>query len=257
MAAPSIIGVEAPYTGESFGALYESCLNERGLTNSAYALTDATLTSASTRQVAMAKKCVKDAIVFMQDCRERWWPLSEATLTAVSDYSRVILPTDFNAEIGVYYAGKRLIVLNTEQYAANIRPDTDGGGLLQAQIIGEPTHARFVMSTYDDTGTTRYQYALEVYPIQTAAWSVRLIYRSTAKALSADGDVVRLPVRLHPLVQMYTSYAWRLLVGDAKGAAEFFKHFSDRLEEVREAPTDEAVMRAVAGIPNDNTRRYG
>lgn len=257
MAAPSIIGVEAPYTGESFGALVEACLNERGMTNSAYASTDATLTAASTRQVAMAKKCVKDAVVFMQDCRERWWPLSEATLTAESDYTRVILPTDFTAAVGVYYAGKRLIILNTEQFAANIRPTVDGGGLTLAEITGEPTHARFVMSTYSDSGTTRYQYALEVYPVQAAAWAVRLIYRSTAKALSADADVVRLPVRLHPLVQMYTSYAWRLLVGDAKGAAQFWEHFSARLEEVREAPTDEAAMRATAGIPNSTAEQYG
>ena len=53
MAAPDIIGAEAPWNGQSSAALVEECLRERGLTNPDFADTDATLTSASTTQVAL------------------------------------------------------------------------------------------------------------------------------------------------------------------------------------------------------------
>lgn len=260
MAAPSILGAEAPYTGRAFGDLVEACLRERGLTNSAYSGTDATYTAASTAQVNQAKACVQDALVFLQDRRSEWWSLSEASVTAESDYTRVYLPLDFNTfgRGGAFINGKRLLLLSTEQYAANIRPTNEGGGVKCADVSGDPTHARIVQTTYDPGGggAVQYRFALDVFPRQTSAWTALLLYRAGAKAITDDTTIVRVPVRLHQILENLCRAGWRMRAGDAKGAMEFRALAMEDLEDVRDLPGDEVSLIAKSGLPTETAQRY-
>lgn len=260
MPQPSIIGAETAYYGETFGALVEACLRERGLTNPNYASTDATYTSATTAQVAQAQTCVKDALVYLQTQRSAWFPLSEEDCTAVSDYTRVNLPLDFSTfgKGGAWIAGVRLKILSTEEYAANVRKDSDGGGLQCCEVSGEPTHARLVMTVYSDSGTNRYRWALDVFPRQTAAWTAHILYVATAKDITSDTTTIRLPVVMHPIMEDLTRANWRKKSGDAKGAAQFLKLAEAALEDVGDLPGgDQTNMRAVSGLPSETATRYG
>lgn len=256
MVAPSIIAAEAPYNGETWLGLVEECLRERGMTNSAYAATDATLTAASASQVAQAKKCVQRALVYLQTCRSEWWSLSEADATAETPFTRVLLPTDFGTlgKGGVFIAGVRLAMLSAEEYAANVRPDSDGGGVLCAEISGPPTHGRLVMVNNTEASVVYYRWALDVFPRQAAAWTAHVLYNATAKAITTD-IVVRVPVALQTILADLIRMEWRKMVGDAKGAATYKTLADVALEDVRETPGDQMVLRAKAGLPTENTQR--
>lgn len=260
MVQPSIIGAETAYYGRSFFALAEAVLRERGMTDSSYtAGTDATYTSASASQVAQAKECVKDGLVYLQTQRSQWFPLSEEDCVAVSDYTRVNLPLDFSSfgKGGAWINGVRLDILSTEEYAANIRSDADGGGVQCAAVSGPPSHARLVMTVYSDSGTNRYRWALDVFPRQASAWTAHILYMATAKEMTTD-VVVRIPVVMHPILDDLARANWRKRSGDAKGAAAFLKLAEAALEDVSDLPGgDQAQMRAVSAIPSETATRHG
>lgn len=257
MTAPSVIAAEAPYYGISWGQMVEDCLRERGMTNPAFSGTDATLTSASTAQVIQAKACVQEALAYLQDCRSQWWSLSEDDTVAETPYTRAYLPLDFHSfgKGGAFIGGVKLKMLSPEQYAANVRPDVDGGGIVCADVSGLPTHGRVVQATYVAGGITYYRQALDVFPRQAAAWTAHLLYMASAKAITVDTIVVRVPVVLHPIAADLTRANWRKKSGDAKGAAAFLQLVKDALEDVNDSPGDQMCLVAKSGLPTETAQR--
>lgn len=256
MVAPSIIAAEAPWNGQTFFSLVEEVLRERGLTYSAAPDTDATLTAASTAQIAQAKKCVMRALDFLQEQRSQWWSMSEDDTVAASPYTRAILPTDFSTfgRGGAFIGGVRLQMLNPEQYAANVRKTSEGGGILCAEIAGDPTHGRLVMVQNTETSVVYYRYALEVYPVQAAAWTAHILYNASAKNLTTD-IVVRIPVKLQTVLADLCRAEWRKMTGDAKGASEFLALAHAALDDINETPGEQMPMLAQSRLPYENTPR--
>ena len=258
MAAPVPVAAEAPFSGSDFGHLYEEVLNERGATDASLAYTDSSRTSASASMIAQAKKCVLRSLSYLQACRLEWFPLSEDSATAVSDYSRVLLPTDFGSfgRGGAFVAGVRLQILTPEMYAANVRPTADGGGVSCADVSGTPTHARLVLVPNTEASIVYYRWALEVYPVQAAAWTARVIYNSTAKGITTATDIVRVPVVLQSVMEDLSRAEWRRQVGDAKGAAEFMALVETALANIPEMPGDQTALVAKSAMPAENAGRW-
>ena len=259
MTAPTIQAAEAPFTGQNFGALAEALLRAHGLTNPAWTSTDSTFTSASTQQVAEAKQCVQEGLSYLQTCRQQWFPMSEDDTTADTPYTRAILPLDFGSfgKGAAYIAGVKLQMLNPEQYAANVRKDSEGGGVTCAEVSGEPTHARLVLVPSTETAIVYYRWALDVFPRQAAAWTAHVVYQASAKAITSDTVVVRVPVVMHPILESLMMSAWRKKKGDAKGAAEFRALAMDALQDIDDTPGDAVVMRATSALPVEHATRRG
>lgn len=256
MTAPSVLGAQTPYAGYTFGDLYETLLRSFNLTDTEFSGTDALYTPASAAQVAWAKRYIKDALVYFQAVRQQEWAISRADATATSDYSGVDLPADFGTLIAASIAGQPLTILTAEEYEANLIADSEGGGSLLWSSGGDPTHAIVVMGA-QASASTAYAQVLEVYPAQAAAYTVRVVYRASAKALSAATDTIRMPVLFHPLILLHAKASWLAYQnGDTKGAMENLGLLDVHMALVQNIPSaDGAAPRLHAAIPRDRARR--
>lgn len=256
MTAPASIGTQTPYAGYTFGDLYESLLSSFSLTNSAFSGTDASMTPASAVEIACAKRYVKDALVYLQAVRQQEWALSRVDLTAVSDYSGVALPSDFGTLESASIGNRPLTPIRSEEYEANRVGDDVGGGSHLWQEGGDASHCLVVVQS-QATDATAYSMALEVYPAQSAAWTVRVVYRASAKALSGDTDAVRMPVLFHPMLLLHARASWLAYrKGDVKGAMEQMALLETHMSNIQNIPSaDGAAPRLRAGLPRDRRLR--
>jgi hypothetical protein len=255
-ANPAIQGsISTPWEGLTYGGLVERCLNAVGLTNSAYAGTDTNLPAASAGDLARMQELVKDGVTHMLAVAERVWPISETDLAASADYQGVTLPADFGGlvENGVSIQGRVLSPITTEGYLSSQRTTEDGGGTLLTGTSGDPVWYRMIVVHQTDD-SVRQRLGLYVYPLQTAAYTVHLVYRATASALDEDSDVIRLPVLVIPHLRRWVNAAWaEFVLRDFSSAAALWALYRDGLVEIGDWVNDDDVRPIVTQAYPDTT----
>lgn len=248
MAAPTRQDAQTPWTGYTFGRLRELALRLVGLTDSSHSGTDASLPAATTQEKTVMGDLLKEGLCEMQELFERDWPVTTQAVTAESDYTAVLLPADFGVALkhGFKVAGDEVMVLSEEDYLRTQRPDAEGGGTTLTEATGDPRYVVIRPAKQTDSGDggssvddEAWRLAAWLYPVQTAAWTLTVTYRATAKALSADGDTLRLPTRLQPALFDYIAASWRERTGRTKEAADYWALYAARLKRLENVRVSE------------------
>lgn len=233
MAAPTILGVGgSPFAGYTFGDLVEHGLNERGLTADA---SSTEYTQASSGVQTKQKLFIKEGLNYLYSVRELYWPQRYQSVTAEAQangkYSRVACPADMGRLEAITIGGRPLRPLTQEEYVANLRPDDEGGGSLLTDLSGTALCYWLGVNAAASGGLV-----VQVLPEQSAAFDLVFHYRASGQGLSANADVVLLPLALQPLLVLYSNYKWRLDDGDPRGATALWAHFQDRVDELSFLP---------------------
>lgn len=193
---------------------------------------------------------LREGLCELQELRQRDWPISRATVTAESDYSSVLLPADFGVALrnGFFVAGNPIVVISVEEYLERRRPNADGGGITLCDVTGDPAYGVIQVAAQADSADggssaddEAWRQALWLFPAQSAAWSLEVNYRATAKNLSADADTIRLPTRLHAVLFLYIAASWREKTGRPDDAERYWALYDKRLARVENVPLSEDI----------------
>ena len=244
--APLVQDAQTPWAGYTFGRLVELALREIGLSWSGHASPDTTLPTASAEEVATVKDLVREALVFLQGERERYWSLSYAEIAADilsggTTYPSVLLPADFEISPRNAYkvSGCGVMVITPEQFLETRRPDSQGGGTILTGTSGDRPDVLVIQPAKQAAAADVWRLAAWGYPVQDATWTLQMVYRATAKNLSGDTDAIRLPTRLQAQVFRFVTARWRELTGDPRGALERWNLFDFWMNKIENVPPSE------------------
>lgn len=190
---------------------------------------------------------IHEGLVSLQEVHGDYFPLTEDTVTAqesavtAGTYPSVLLPADFGVAVqdGFTIGGEPIRVMTDGEWRRNRRPDSQGGGTYLTQLTGTPAQTQALLRLVQSrqaTAAAAIRWAAFLYPVQTAAWTLEVAYRATAKALSGDTDVVRLPNRMLRPLMLYCNARSCEFNGDTKGAAERWALYNRALNEVESIP---------------------
>lgn len=257
MAAPLTQNALTPWTGYTFGRLRELALRQAvGVSDRSSASPDSSLPEASAEEIALMGGFLHEGIVELQRVRDRLWPLSEASLTAeqsdvmAGTYPSVLLPADFGSALrgGFSISGVPIGVMTPEDWLNNRRPDADGGGTTLTDAAGDPTRSRAlirIMPQRQASNTAVWRLAAWLYPLQTAAWTLDVTYRATAKNHTTDTWSVRLPDILYRPLLLFCAMRAAEHRGDVKGAVAQRVLYQSALSDVENIPAAEEVQHSV------------
>ncbi len=260
MSAPVAQPAQTPYVPYNFGRLVELALRETGVSNAAHASPDTALPAATAQEIAVMQGFVVEALCSLQEEREHYWSLSEASVVAeesavtAGTYPAVLLPADFGQFVknGFFIQGNPVRVLTDGEWLRTRRPDNLGGGTTLTELLGTPNQTRSVLRVTpasQASASAVWRMAAFLYPLQRAAWTLECFYRATAKNYSGDTDVVRLPTRMLRLVLLFCAARCREFAGNRKGAVESWAIYRDALNEIEAIPPSAEQQATMLLVP--------
>jgi hypothetical protein len=248
MVAPVIQDPQTPVTPMPWGYLRELALRQMGVTNSSSAYTDASKPGASAAAIALMSQFLNDGLVELQELRDRWWSLSDASVTAElsgTTYPAVLLPADFFSLESCHVSGYPVHAMTPGEWSRTIRPTAEGGGTTLTDVSGLPATTRLVgriapAQQAAGTPSAVWRQALWLFPVQTAVWTASMIYRATARNYANETDAVRLPPRFQRPLLLYCSARVAEHNGDVKGAMARRRLYEDAVNQIESIPPSAA-----------------
>lgn len=246
-----------PWTQTTYGRLRELVLNQRGVSDAGHASPNTNLPAANSWEIAIAGEHVHEALLELEASHERYWPLSESSVTSDGDHTAILLPADFERipRGGCHVDGNPVEVITTEQWLRTRVPDASGGGTTLTRATGTPSQTRTVLvlkPARQSVDTAAWRMAAWLYPVQTAAWTMEFVYKATVKNMTGDLWPIRLPNRFRRPILLYCSMRGCEQNKDFQGAAAFQELYDKALSTIADtSPSEEQPSEMILGYPVD------